>query len=29
MSAGSSELSPCTSCHTFIHGSNLNAAFLR
>jgi DmsE family decaheme c-type cytochrome len=29
MSAGSSELAPCTSCHTFIHGSNLNQAFLR
>jgi predicted CXXCH cytochrome family protein len=25
-----SELSvPCTSCHTYIHGSNINAAFLR
>jgi len=29
MSAGSSELSPCISCHTYIHGSNINAAFLR
>jgi DmsE family decaheme c-type cytochrome len=29
MGAGSSELAPCTSCHTFIHGSNMNAAFLR
>jgi DmsE family decaheme c-type cytochrome len=29
MSGGSSELSPCTSCHTYIHGSNLNQAFLR
>jgi len=29
MSAGSSELTPCTSCHTFIHGSNINPAFLR
>jgi DmsE family decaheme c-type cytochrome len=29
MSAGSSELQPCTTCHTFIHGSNMNAAFLR
>jgi DmsE family decaheme c-type cytochrome len=29
MSAGSSELTPCTSCHTMIHGSNINAAFLR
>ena len=29
MSAGSSELTPCTSCHTYIHGSNMNQAFLR
>ena len=29
MSGGSSELQPCTSCHTYIHGSNMNAAFLR
>jgi len=29
MSAGSSELTPCTDCHTYIHGSNLNQAFLR
>jgi DmsE family decaheme c-type cytochrome len=29
MSAGSSEITPCTSCHTFIHGSNINPAFLR
>ncbi|MGB6872048.1 MAG: DmsE family decaheme c-type cytochrome [Acidobacteriaceae bacterium] len=29
MGAGSDELSPCTSCHTYIHGSNINAAFLR
>jgi DmsE family decaheme c-type cytochrome len=29
MSAGSSELQPCISCHTYIHGSNINAAFLR
>jgi len=29
MGAGSSELTPCTSCHTFIHGSNVNPAFLR
>jgi DmsE family decaheme c-type cytochrome len=29
MNAGSSELTPCTSCHTFIHGSNMNPAFLR
>jgi DmsE family decaheme c-type cytochrome len=29
VNAGSSELTPCTDCHTFIHGSNLNVAFLR
>ena len=29
MNAGSSELTPCISCHTMIHGSNINAAFLR
>jgi DmsE family decaheme c-type cytochrome len=29
MGAGSDDLQPCTSCHTFIHGSNINAAFLR
>jgi DmsE family decaheme c-type cytochrome len=29
MGQGSSELSPCTSCHTYIHGSNINGAFLR
>ena len=29
MGAGSSELTPCTDCHTYIHGSNLNVAFLR
>ena len=29
MGAGSDELAPCTSCHTFIHGSNINQAFLR
>ncbi|MFZ0632550.1 MAG: DmsE family decaheme c-type cytochrome [Acidobacteriaceae bacterium] len=29
LNAGSSELAPCTSCHTYIHGSNINAAFLR
>ena len=29
MGAGSSELTPCTSCHTYIHGSNINPAFLR
>jgi DmsE family decaheme c-type cytochrome len=29
MGAGSSELTPCISCHTMIHGSNLNQAFIR
>ncbi|HEX4039444.1 MAG TPA: DmsE family decaheme c-type cytochrome [Acidobacteriaceae bacterium] len=29
MSAGSASYQPCTSCHTYIHGSNMNAAFLR
>jgi DmsE family decaheme c-type cytochrome len=29
MNAGSSELTPCTDCHTYIHGSNMNAAFIR
>ena len=29
VNAGSSELTPCTDCHTFIHGSNMNVAFLR
>jgi DmsE family decaheme c-type cytochrome len=29
INAGSSELTPCTDCHTLIHGSNMNAAFLR
>jgi DmsE family decaheme c-type cytochrome len=29
MNAGSSELTPCISCHTMIHGSNINQAFLR
>jgi DmsE family decaheme c-type cytochrome len=29
MGQGSSELAPCTSCHTYIHGSNINGAFLR
>jgi len=27
--AGSDDMVPCTSCHTYIHGSNINAAFLR
>jgi len=26
---GSAEILPCTSCHTYIHGSNLNVAFIR
>ncbi len=26
---GSSDSIPCTSCHTFIHGSNMSVAFLR
>jgi DmsE family decaheme c-type cytochrome len=29
MSSGSSDSVPCTSCHTYIHGSNMNAAFLQ
>ena len=29
MGPGSQELTPCTSCHTMIHGSNINAAFIR
>jgi DmsE family decaheme c-type cytochrome len=29
MANSSSELAPCTSCHTYIHGSNMNPAFLR
>ena len=29
ISAGSSDSVPCTSCHTYIHGSNLSVAFLR
>jgi len=29
MGAGSSEIITCTNCHTYIHGSNMNAAFLR
>ncbi len=27
--SGSTDSVPCTSCHTFIHGSNINQAFLR
>jgi len=26
---GSTDSVPCTSCHTYIHGSNMNSAFLR
>jgi len=29
MGSGSSDQQPCTGCHTFIHGSNINNAFLR
>jgi len=29
MANASAEITPCTSCHTYIHGSNINAAFLR
>jgi len=29
MNSGSAEITPCISCHTFIHGSNVNAAFIR
>jgi DmsE family decaheme c-type cytochrome len=29
MGNASSELQPCTSCHTYIHGSNMNPAFIR
>jgi predicted CXXCH cytochrome family protein len=29
MGAGSAELTPCISCHTMIHGSNINPAFIR
>jgi len=29
MNAGSAEVVPCISCHTMIHGSNINPAFLR
>jgi DmsE family decaheme c-type cytochrome len=29
MNAGSSEITPCIDCHTMIHGSNINPAFLR
>ncbi len=29
MNAGSAEITPCIDCHTMIHGSNINPAFLR
>ncbi len=29
INAGSSDSIPCTTCHTYIHGSNMNSAFLR
>jgi DmsE family decaheme c-type cytochrome len=29
MGAGSSEITPCISCHTMIHGSDINPAFFR
>ena len=29
MNAGSAELTPCISCHTLIHGSNINQAFIK
>jgi DmsE family decaheme c-type cytochrome len=29
MGAGSDSAEPCTTCHTYIHGSNLDPAFLR
>ena len=29
MNAGSSDSIPCTTCHTYIHGSNMDEAFLR
>jgi len=29
ISAGSTDLQPCTDCHTMIHGSNLNVAFIK
>ena len=29
LNAGSAEATPCISCHTMIHGSNVNPAFLR
>jgi DmsE family decaheme c-type cytochrome len=29
ISGGSTDLQPCTDCHTMIHGSNLNVAFIK
>ncbi len=29
MSGGSTDLQPCTNCHTMIHGSNLDVAFIK
>lgn len=29
MNAGSAEVTPCISCHTMIHGSNINPALIR
>jgi len=29
MNAGSGDMVPCIACHTFIHGSNLNPAFIK
>lgn len=29
MNSGSSDSIPCTTCHTYIHGSNMDEAFLR
>ena len=29
MNAGSAEITPCIGCHTMIHGSNVNPAFIR
>jgi predicted CXXCH cytochrome family protein len=29
MNAGSADRPPCISCHTMIHGSNVNPAFIR
>jgi hypothetical protein len=29
MNAGSADQEPCITCHAFIHGSNVNPAFIR